>query len=114
MKKFHTYIIYTTTLALFAGCASIPGTSNEIEKNTARSLGLNIGSFTISNQENGVLKTTYTATSNAGKKFNCYVTGGSILTSDAVCVEINGSTNQNTQPATASCNALLKAAGRCN
>ena len=60
---------------LVTGCASVAVTNDAIEKNTAFTLGLEKGTFTISNRENDGVKSTYLVNTNAGKKYTCYVTG---------------------------------------
>jgi len=93
-------------------------TSDAIERNTAFALGMDKANFTISERNDDGMKTTYVATTKAGKKYSCYVTGTFSVTgrvvSDALC-------SASGQPAGTSgggasggtCNALLKAAGRC-
>lgn len=103
---------------LVAGCASVAVTSDAIEKNTAFAIGLERGNFKISNREDDGVKTTYLVTTNAGKKYNCYVTGtvsviGRVV-SDAVCNQVGKSAKQASTATTQSCNALLKAAGKCD
>lgn len=103
---------------LVAGCASVAVTSDAIEKNTAFALGLEKGTFTISNREDDGVKSTYLVNTNAGKKYSCYVTGtvsvvGRVV-SDAVCNEVGKSAKQASGTTTQPCNALLKAAGKCN
>lgn len=103
---------------LVAGCASVAVTNDSIEKNTAFALGIEKGTFTVSNREDDGVKTTYLVNTNAGKKYTCYVTGtvsvvGRVV-SDAVCNEVGRSAKQTPGTAPKSCNALLKAAGKCN
>ena len=110
------------SLVLFAGlvtgCASVAVTNDAIEKNTAFALGIEKSTFTISNREDEGVKTTYLVNTNAGKKYTCYVTGtisvvGRVV-SDAVCNEVGKPAKQATEAPKQSCNALLKAAGKCN
>lgn len=54
------------------------------------------------------MKVTFNATFNK-RVFQCYYTGGVIITSDAICSATDGKA----MPATSQCNALLKAAGKC-
>lgn len=108
------YVVVLT--GLVSGCASIAVTNDAIEKNTAFALGIERGTFKISNREDEGVRSTYLVTTNSGKKYNCYV-GGSIsvigrMVSDAICNEI-GKPAQSTGTSTQSCNALLKAAGKC-
>jgi len=103
---------------LVTGCASVAVTNDAIEKNTAFALGIEKGTFTISNREDDGVKSTYLVSTNAGKKYTCYVTGtvsvvGRVV-SDAVCNETGKSAKPATGTTTKSCNALLKAAGKCN
>ena len=125
-------ILFALTLASFiSGCASVAVSNDAVEKNTASTLGLAKSDFTISNRADDGVKTTYLAKTNAGKQYNCYVTGTITITgravSDAICNEIKASVAQPTSTPKASsapststapssapaCNALLKAAGKC-
>lgn len=112
--------LFLCSLALasvvMTGCASMAVTDDAIEKNTAFALGLEKGDFTVSNRQDSGLKSTYSVATKAGKKYNCYVEGtvsvvGRVV-SDAICVELGkaGTPAKGTDP---SCNALLKAAGKC-
>ncbi|MEQ1556129.1 MAG: hypothetical protein ABL915_04950 [Gallionella sp.] len=94
------------------GCASMVS-SDVIEKNTAFTLGLEKGDFTISNREDSGVKSSYDVKTKAGKKYSCYLTSSMGMTSDALCSE-KGKTSKPSSENSPSCNALLKAAGRCN
>jgi len=103
--------------ALCAGCASVAVDNDAIESNTANALGLARGTFAISNREDSGIKTSYQVKTNGGKQYNCYVTrsvgvSGPVV-SDAICSEMGKAGGQATGPST-SCNALLRAAGKCN
>ena len=129
--NFKTILFALTVASFVSGCASVAVSSDAIEKNTATTLGLAKNDFTISNRADDGVKTTYLVKTNAGKQYNCYVTGTITITgravSDAICNEIKGSVSQpistpkttstpstSTAPSsTPSCNALLKAAGKC-
>lgn len=105
--------------ALLSSCASVAVQDNAIETNTASSLGLEKGTFKISDRQDDGIKTTYTVQTNSGKKYSCYVTGTISVVgrtvSDAVCQEIGRSSAKQTSGDTNTpCNALLKAAGKCN
>lgn len=105
-------------VGLVTGCASVAVSNDAIEKNTAFALGIEKGTFTISNRENEGVKSTYLVNTNAGKKYTCYVTGtvsvvGRVV-SDAICNEVGKPAKQATGATTQPCNALLKAAGKCN
>lgn len=101
-----TSIVFISISAVV--CASAAVSNDEIEKNTAFTLGLSSNSFTIYDRMDNGLKVTYTVKTNAGKQYNCYVTGSGRLVSDALCNEID-----KTDTSSGVCNALLKAAGRC-
>lgn len=120
----NSFFARLATLALIAtsaGCAAVAVSNDAIEQNTAFTLGLPKGSFTISDRVDDGLKSTYVVKTNAGKQYSCYVTGSVGITgrvvSDAICQAQQGKAS--TKPATsaggssASCNALLKAAGKC-
>ena len=103
--------------ALAAGCASVAVSNDAIEQNTASTLGLSKGAFTISDRVDNGMKTTYAVKTKSGKQYRCYVTGtlsafGRVV-SDAVCNEAGKSAEQSTGTSGGSCNALLKAAGKC-
>jgi nitrate/nitrite transporter NarK len=118
LSLLYRHVSVVVLLGLVAGCASVAVTSDAIENNTASALGLEKGTFTISNREDDGIKSTYLVNTNAGKKYSCYVTGtvsvvGRVV-SDAVCNEVGKSTKQSTGKTLGACNALLKAAGKCN
>ena len=123
--------ILTTTLAaaiaaVCAGCASVAVTNDAIEERTAFALSLSKGAFNITNRVDDGLRSSYSVTTNSGKKYNCYVSGtvsvvGRVV-SDAICNEVGGGvgvsggpgkTNPTGNASSAPCNDLLKAAGRC-
>ena len=104
---------------LATGCASVAVSNDAIEQNTAQTLGLAKGSFTITNRTDDGVKASYAVKTNAGKQYSCYVTGGVSIVgrvvSDPICTELG----KGSKPAisatagNASCNALLRAAGKC-
>ena len=105
------------SLAVLAGCASVAVSNDAIEQNTASTLGLAKGTFTISDRVNDGVKSSYGVKTNSGKQYSCYVTGtvsvmGRVV-SDAVCNEVGKPAKQATGTGSAPCNALLKAAGKC-
>ena len=104
-------------VSLAAGCASVAVSNDAIEKNTASALGMEKGTFTITDRVDDGVKSTYAVKTNSGQKYSCYVTGtvsvvGRVV-SDAVCNEIGKPAKQAVGAGGASCNALLKAAGKC-
>lgn len=106
-----------------AGCASMAVTDEAIVTNTSRALGLDRSQFSISDRADQGVQTTFTARTKAGKVYSCYVEGSvSVLgrvVSDALCTEMRGTAGAKpgaapAQPAAdPSCNALLRAAGKC-
>lgn len=115
-----TAIVSVAVLAALAsGCASVAVSNDAIEQNTATALGLAKGSFTISDRVDDGIKASYSVKTNAGKRYNCYVTGTVSYmgrqVSDPICTEVgkSGKTAPSTGASAGSCNALLKAAGKC-
>lgn len=102
---------------LFAGCAATAVTQDTLEKNTAFALGLEPGTFQISDRNDQGIKTSYRVTTRAGRKYACYVEGAVGLAgrvvSDALCTETGRPASTAPASGGAACNALLKAAGRC-
>ncbi|MES2089519.1 MAG: hypothetical protein V4532_06020 [Pseudomonadota bacterium] len=120
-NSFFARVAALALIASAAGCASVAVSNDAIEQNTAFALGLPKGSFTISDRVDDGVKSTYVVKTNAGKQYSCYVTGSVAITgrvvSDAICQAQQGkSSAKPAAPArgsAASCNALLKAAGKC-
>jgi hypothetical protein len=121
MKK--TLVLRPATAAalvaiLVSGCASVAVSNDAIEQNTATSLGLQKGTFSIQDRVDDGVKASYSVQTNAGKKYSCYVTGGVSVSgrvvSDPICTDATGKpAKQATGAGGVSCNALLKAAGKC-
>ncbi len=103
--------------AFTTGCASVAVSNDAIESNTAFAIGAEKGTFTISDRVDDGVKSTYAVKTNTGKKYSCYVTGSITVVgrvvSDAVCNEAGKPVKQVTGVGAPSCNALLKAAGKC-
>lgn len=115
-----TYLLRTTLiLAAAAGtaCASFTVSDSAIIERTAFALSLDKSAFTISDRNNDDLRASYSVKTNTGKKYSCYVGGSmSVLgtqATDAICNEVGNPTSSKTGTPSPSCNALLKAAGRC-
>lgn len=121
MKKIYHHrsgFLFVTLLAgLTTGCASMTVTNDALEKNTAFALGIEKNTFTIYDREDDGMKSTYLVKTNSGKKYSCYVTGSVTVVgrvvSDAICNEA-GKRAKKTSETDSACNALLKAAGKCN
>jgi hypothetical protein len=123
MKTNFKRSLATCAVALAAaGCASFAVSNEAIETNTAQSLGLQKGSFIVSDRVDEGVKSSYAVKTNKGRTYSCYVTGGvSVMgrvVSDAICSDTTASAKGSVQPAAPQpqkdCNALLKAAGRCS
>lgn len=128
MTPSHLPLFFTllAAAALAGGCASTAVTDDAIVTNTSRALGLPPAAFTISNRADSGVQTTFIAKTDGGRTYNCYVEGSvSVIgrvVSDAICQEMRQtdaparrSNARPTAPAPAqACNALLRAAGRCN
>lgn len=105
----------------FAGCAA---TINQegLEQRTSAAVGRPVGSFTISDktEERGG-RINYSVKTRDGASYQCYLysaTGfqkamsfGQTPNSDAICSAMGKGSAAT--PAAATCNALLKAAGKC-
>ncbi|MBZ0067862.1 MAG: hypothetical protein K8F26_03530 [Thiobacillus sp.] len=119
MKKTLTLASVAAFVALASGCASVAVSNDAIEQNTAQALGLAKGSFTIADRVDDGVKASYTVKTNTGKQYACYVTGSvsvvGRVVSDPICSEVgkSGKPAAGAGAAGGSCNALLKAAGKC-
>lgn len=112
------------SMLFFAGCASVAVNDDALKSRTSSALGLSPSDFTISNRVDNGVRTDYTVQAK-GSTYNCYVTGVVSVTgrtvSDAICTQMQSAAAQPaskssakpTQAPAASCNALLKAAGKC-
>ena len=122
MKK---SLIVISMLSVFGvvGCASVAVTEDAIVSSTAMALSADKSTFTITDRVDSGIKTTYNVKTNSGEKYSCYVTGTVTVVgrtvSDAICSKVGGSSGSTEKPADkpaksdSSCNALLKAAGKC-
>lgn len=114
MKKTLALAAVAAFVTLSSGCASFAVSNEAIERNTAQALGLAKGSFTIADRVDDGVKASYMVKTNTGKQYACYVTGSvsqfGRAVSDAICSEIGKGSKPT---AGGSCNALLKAAGKC-
>lgn len=107
---------FAFAVTLIQGCASMAVSNDAIEANTAHTLGLKVGEFTVSDRHDSGIKTTYNVQTKTGKHYSCYVTGGvsvaGAVVSDALCTEM-AAAGSVARPAAVQCNALLSAAGKC-
>ncbi len=117
-----TAVTSAALLLALGACASAAVTSDALEDRTSRALGLERGQFTISERVDEGTATRYAVLAKSGRRYNCTV-GGSFnvlgrVVSDAICTEMGkpaGAANSapTGAPNTATCNALLRAAGKC-
>ena len=119
----HPYLGATLLIALgVSGCAAAI-TQEGLDQRTSVAIGRQVGAFTISNksEETGG-RINYTAKTTDGATYQCYMysaTGfqkamsfGQTPNSDAICTAMVGK-GAAPAAASASCNALSKAAGKC-
>lgn len=107
------HLLTAAALLLAAGgCASMTVNDDAIVQRTGAALGMEKGTFTISDRVNEGMEVRFKATTQAGQVYNCTM-GGSVsligaVPSDAICTPMGGGAT-----ATNQCNALLKAANKC-
>lgn len=85
-----------------------------IVQRTSAALGMEVGTFTISDRVNESMIVRYKATTNAKHVYNCTM-GGSVsllgaVPSDAICTPMGAAA---AAAMASQCNALLKAANKC-
>ncbi|MDD9178013.1 MULTISPECIES: hypothetical protein [Aliivibrio] len=110
MKKHLVALIAFISLSM-SGCSIIDNNikvDKDLQKKAAFALGTTPEKIKITNRGADIMKVTFNATFKK-RVFQCYYTGGVIITSDAICSATDGKA----MPATSQCNALLKAAGKC-
>lgn len=107
--------VLTTLMISIVGCnsnQSKDGSSDTISNKTEFALGLNKTQFTVYEVNSSMIKTTYKVKTSKGGIYNCYFTKAmGIPASDALCSKMNGMSSDPIR--NSSCNALLKAAGKC-
>lgn len=126
--------VTATAIALLSGCAATVDQGG-LEQRTGQAIGRSVGQFTISDrsEETGG-RINYMVRTSDGMTYGCYLYGvtgfqkamsfGQTPVSDAICTATTGgkSKGKDQLPAAAgqrgsttggTCNALLKAAGRC-
>lgn len=123
--RFQRSSVAVPTLALLAalgGCATTID-DNGIEQRTASAVGRPVGSFTISDRsEESGGRINYTVKTRDGANYRCYLYSpttfvkvmsfGQTPNSDAICSAMGRGGAAGAAPAP-TCNALLKAAGKC-
>lgn len=86
-----TAMLMASSCAFLAACASVAVNSDALESRTSAALGIDRGTFTISNRTDEGIRTDYTVMTKSGIKYGCYVTGtvsvAGRTVSDAICKE---------------------------
>jgi len=126
-------LLTVTLLLVLSGCATTANNapaqgSNKAEGKISMAIGREIGNFTITNSQateapagyNGMQ---YTVKTNDGATFKCeilepsgfgkFATWGMASGADAMCTDFAKGSSDAGKTNKASCNALLKAAGKC-
>lgn len=107
MKKSIAFL----TLLMLSGCSMIDNNTRQdssIQEKAAFALGTSANKVKIENRSADIIKVNFDALYK-GRRFQCYYTGGVILTSDVICSPTDGKG----MPSGSNCNALLQAAGKC-
>lgn len=125
---------FATVLALLGGCAATI-TQDGLEQRTAQAIGRSVGQFSITDrsEETGG-RINYTVNTRDGAAYRCYLYGatgfqkamsfGQIPHSDAICTAMvagkgksgphgHAASEPKGRSTDGECNALLRAAGRC-
>jgi len=126
-------LLTATLLLMLSGCATTANNpsaqgSNNAESKISMAIGREIGNFKITNTQateapagyNGMQ---YTVKTNDGATFKCeilepsgfgkFATWGMASGADAMCTDFTKGSSDIGKTNNASCNALLKAAGKC-
>jgi hypothetical protein len=133
-------ILLLSASAMFYGCAASPGpgpattamTSSDAgakaEQKISMAIGQEVGTFSIASQQaiespGAMNATQYTVKTRAGKTFKCDIfepsgfgkvmSFGMISGTSALCTDFTAGSADQGKTNKASCNALLKAAGKC-
>ncbi|EEP5037173.1 hypothetical protein HBY97_004586 [Salmonella enterica] len=107
----------SVALTVLSGCGIIEkqvASDESLQEKAAFAIGTQPRNIAISNVQSGLEKITFDAEAN-GSQYSCYYTTVIAVKSDAICKKMGAQAD--TKPATeesqGECNALLKAAGRC-
>lgn len=126
-------LLTATLLLLLSGCATTANNtsaeaSNKAEKKISMAIGREIGNFKITNSQvteapTGLNGMQYTVKTDDGATFKCEIlepsglgkvaTWGMASGADAMCTDFTRGSNNKGKTNEASCNALLRAAGKC-
>lgn len=131
-------ILLLSASAMFYGCASSSGPATsatttsdagaKAEQKISMAIGQEVGTFSIASQQKiespgGTNATQYTVKTKAGKTFKCdifepsgfgkAISFGTASGTSALCTDFTAGSADQGKTNKASCNALLKAAGKC-
>lgn len=135
LKKLIPLTLLLPLIGSFYGCASstgsVPATSdagNKAEQKISMAIGHEVGTFSIASQQRiessgGTDVTQYTVKTKTGKTFKCDImepsgfgkvmSWGMASGASAMCTDFTAGSADQGKTNKASCNALLKAAGKC-
>lgn len=117
MRMRWTGVVVLLCAVLVGGCASVAVTDDAIMQRTAFALGLENKDFTVSNRVDDGTTARYQVKTRSGRQFNCYIGGSISVTgrsvSEAICTELGRDGVKPAPGSAASCNALVKSAGKC-
>lgn len=139
LKKLVPLVLLLSLSGAFYGCASGGASStgstsaasdagNKAEQKISMAIGQEVGTFSIASQQaiespGAMNATQYTVKTKAGKTFKCDIfepsgfgkvmSFGMISGTNAVCTDFTAGSADQGKTNKASCNALLKAAGKC-
>lgn len=127
-------LLLLSLCGVFYGCATSSSSApavdsgNKAEQKISMAIGQEIGTFSIASQQKiespgGTDATQYTVKTKAGKTFKCDILEssgfGKVMSfgmasgSSAMCTDFTAGSKDQGKTNQASCNALLKAAGKC-
>ncbi len=115
--KLKLIITSVAALTILSGCGLLDKTTTSnatLQDKASYAIGAMPNDINISNVRAGLDKVVFHAEAN-DSLYRCYYTTAVAIKSDAVCTKMDGETTgtSSNEPQAAQCNALLKAAGRC-
>ncbi|HGS4477205.1 TPA: hypothetical protein ACMDNN_003360 [Vibrio cholerae] len=107
----------SVALTVLSGCGIIEkqvASDESLQEKAAFAIGTQPSNISISNVQSGLEKITFDADAN-GSQYSCYYTTVIAVKSDAICKKMGPKTapKPTMEESQGECNALLKAAGRC-
>jgi len=107
----------SVALTVLSGCGIIEkqvASEESLQQKASFAIGTQPSNISITNVQSGLEKITFDAEAN-GSQYSCYYTTVIAVKSDAICKKMGAQTDPKptTEESQGECNALLKAAGRC-